>query len=116
MSEQAQTNGHSNGNGAQDVNLDDMEYDPLQLEMMKEELIVVDYDDNPIGQDSKKTCASDTSSILTLHTRAELMHFVLYRRPSYEQHPTASFTSTPRLQRIPLQTFRRQTINAKTRE
>ncbi|KAK9899615.1 isopentenyl-diphosphate delta-isomerase [Cystobasidium minutum MCA 4210] len=33
-----------------------MEYDPAQLEMMKEELIVVDNDDNPIGQDSKKTC------------------------------------------------------------
>jgi hypothetical protein len=94
-----------------------MEYDPLQLEMMKEELIVVDYDDNPIGQDSKKTCASDTSSIFSLHTCAELMSLsALYGRPSNEQHPTASFTSTPRLQRIPLQTFRRPTTNAKTRE
>lgn len=51
------TNGHANGSTqTQDVDLDGMEYDPLQLEMMKEELIVVDNDDNPIGQDSKKTC------------------------------------------------------------
>ena len=65
-------NGHASTNGssstsqqqhfANDVNLDEMEYDPLQLEMMKEELIVVDYDDKPIGQESKKTCASQRSS------------------------------------------------------
>lgn len=50
-------------NGAQhnDVDLEGMEYDPVQLELMKEELIVVDTDDNPIGQESKKTCKSHTS-------------------------------------------------------
>ena len=53
------TNGTVNGASSaqhQDVDLDGLEYDPLQLEMMKEELIVVDYDDKPIGSESKKTC------------------------------------------------------------
>lgn len=59
MNGSSSTNGHANGNGTQDVDLNEMEYDPAQLEMMKEELIVVDNDDNPIGQDSKKTCKSD---------------------------------------------------------
>lgn len=58
MNGSSSTNGHANGNGTQDVDLEGMEYDPAQLEMMKEELIVVDNDDNPIGQDSKKTCKS----------------------------------------------------------
>jgi len=53
-------NGHSATNGTNgvhdEVDLSELEYDPLQLEMMKEELIVVDNDDNPIGKDSKKTC------------------------------------------------------------
>ena len=65
MNGHAGTNGSSSSSQLQqqqqpatnDVNLDEMEYDPLQLEMMKEELIVVDYDDKPIGQESKKTCA-----------------------------------------------------------
>ncbi|CAD6582402.1 MAG: isopentenyl-diphosphate delta-isomerase idi1 [Cyphobasidiales sp. Tagirdzhanova-0007] len=47
----------TNGNGhIQDVDLEGLEYDPLQLEMMNEELIVVDYDDKPIGKESKKKC------------------------------------------------------------
>ena len=46
----------SNSNGIQDVDLESLDYDPLQLEMMKEELVVVDYNDKPIGKESKKTC------------------------------------------------------------
>ena len=62
----AGVNGHSNGtpstsngnsNGYHDVELSDLEYDPVQLELMKEELILLDYDDKPIGEASKKTCA-----------------------------------------------------------
>lgn len=51
-------------NGAQhnDVDLEGMEYDRVQLELMKEELIVVDTDDNPIGQESKKTCKSQQTA------------------------------------------------------
>lgn len=63
--------GHANGaNGASasrhnDVDLDGLEYDPVQLEMMKEELIVVDYDDKPIGSESKKTCTRHIQHIIT---------------------------------------------------
>merc|ERR1711939_260050 len=51
----------ANGNGTAasapvDVDLSEMEYDPVQLEHMNEELIVTDTDDNPIGKESKKTC------------------------------------------------------------
>lgn len=47
-----------------DADLDGLEYDPEQLEMMKEELIVVDYDDNPIGSESKKTCQSKSHTVV----------------------------------------------------
>lgn len=60
----AGVNGHSSGtpstsnsNGYHDVELSELEYDPVQLELMKEELILLDYDDKPIGEASKKTCA-----------------------------------------------------------
>lgn len=39
------------------------DYDPVQLELMEERLIVLDNDDNPIGQDSKKICKSQTSHL-----------------------------------------------------
>jgi hypothetical protein len=71
-------NGHSattNGtNGAhEEVDLSELEYDPLQLEMMKEELIVVDYDDNPIGKDSKKTCKQRL--LFNAYLEAQRAHF-----------------------------------------
>lgn len=66
-------NGHSNG----DVDLGDMEYDPLQLEMMKEELIVVDTDDNPIGKDSKKTCAWRASMHVDIAANTTLMFLIV---------------------------------------
>lgn len=68
MNGHAETNGHANG-VQDDARIEEMEYDPLQLEMMKEELIVVDNDDNPIGQDSKKTCEK-TSSLNSYTIRA----------------------------------------------
>lgn len=72
MNGHAAVNGSSSSSSANDVNLDDMEYDPMQLEMMKEELIVVDYDDKPIGQESKKTCASIAVSCCSLLGLARL--------------------------------------------
>ena len=32
------------------------EYDAVQLDLMEERLIVLDREDNPIGEASKKTC------------------------------------------------------------
>lgn len=68
-SSSSSTTAMSNGNGQlQDANLDGLEYDPLQLEMMKEELIVVDNDDKPIGKESKKTCALNAAACRKVST------------------------------------------------
>lgn len=77
-----QSNGAANGHAA-DVNLD--AYDPEQVALMEERLIVLDVDDNPIGEDSKKTCKSPgrpslLSTSLTLYplgTAGHLMSNIL---------------------------------------
>ena len=59
------TNGSSHINGTHEVEggltepeLDERFYDAEQLKLMEERLILLDRNDNPIGDASKKTCTA----------------------------------------------------------
>lgn len=76
------------------------EYDAVQLDLMEERLIVLDREDNPIGEASKKTCP-----FLAARSVCSGLRTVVSDRSLDGEYPSAQQYAAPRFLCFPVQTF-----------